>query len=101
MNSLENEYEIYGGSMRNKLILKRFYSFLKENNIYDVFLYNCYLFGDNKCIIENMVYFVTIGIKQYNGIYLIGDAFDWSETSEGIQFWNEINKKWRKVCETL
>jgi hypothetical protein len=87
--------------MRNKLILKRFYSFLKENNIYDVFLYNCYLFGDNKDIIENMVYFITIGIKQYNGIYLIGDAFDWSETSEGLQFWNEINKKWRKVCETL
>jgi hypothetical protein len=87
--------------MRNKLILKRFYSFLKENNIYDVFLYNCYLFSNNKDVIENMVYFITVGIKQYNGIYLIGDAFDWSETSEGIQFWNEINKKWRKVCETL
>ena len=87
--------------MRNKFILKRFCSFLKENNIYDSFLYNCYLFGNNECTIENMVYFITVGIKQYKGIYLISDAFDWGETSEGHAFWQDLNDKWRKVCETL
>ena len=33
--------------------------------------------------------------------FFLGRAFDWSETSQGHDFWLEIDKEWGMVCDQL
>lgn len=65
-------------------IAKAFFKFLKERGIYDKFIeYN------EKAKLHDPITF-SIGL----GFYLIGDAFQWSNTEEGIMFWSGVSNEW-------
>lgn len=77
--------------MKN-LMKKKFIKFLKENNVYERFMYN---FEHRE---ERFYKYQKINFKTYfNGTHercLLFSAFDWDSTSEGLRFWDEIDTKW-------
>jgi len=73
--------------------LQLFYRFLKQNHIYHLFLYN----------VKNRVYvrwcYDIKTISTYRPYCFVDDAFRWSDTNEGYDFWYNINAKWRDILK--
>lgn len=70
---------------KEALTLKRlFFRFLKQNNIYDSYIYNT---SHCDCMPLKIVSMTDF----YN---LIGCAFFWSKTKEGDKFWLNTHNKW-------
>ena len=71
--------------------LQLFYRFLKQENVFHLFVKNI----SNK---ETRLYCVNNNIKEYindtNKIDLIYYAFQWRATNEGHDFWSQINQRW-------
>lgn len=64
--------------------------FLKDNGVYEMFWDN--LASQNTQ--ERIIFY----LKKYFGSSLtISEAFTWINTQEGINFWCELNEKWRKL----
>lgn len=68
-----------------------FIRFLKHHNIYHLFIYNIKNRG-------NIGWCYDIkSISIYKPYYFVDDAFKWSDTKEGFDFWSDINIKWRDI----
>ena len=68
-----------------------FIRFLKPHNIYHLFIYNIKNRG-------NIGWCYDIkSISIYKPYYFVDDAFKWSDTKEGFDFWSDINIKWRDI----
>ena len=63
---------------------KVFITFLKHHNAYDDF------------IDQDFPYTINIQFSQ-----LLIDTFDWEESPEGYEYWDDINDKWRDLVNTL
>lgn len=74
---------------------KIFISFLKKKGCYESFKENYYIIEE-----KEPTYHDNLSIKQslYIGINdVILYSFDWLSTSEGWDYWNEIDDDWRVV----
>lgn len=80
---------------------KHFIKFLKEEDVYEAYRYNFITYGNNSLkdvIFHNKDLLNTSSIYYEN---LIMSAFTWAFTKEGVDFWSEIHKKWRKIVRKL
>ena len=69
--------------IRRSIVYKIFIRYLKENNIYHKFFK----------YIENNTLFLSYDF--------IISYFDWSETYEGNEYWNDKSEKWRQILRTV
>ena len=74
---------------------RRFIAFLKENEIYEKWIYNIKdqnptTNGSLWCILLDRIY----KNKCYEGI---NHAFTWSDTKDGHWFWSYFNKEWKRI----
>lgn len=94
--------------MKNKYILKLFIAFLKQNGVYDEYLYalskgEYYRFKYNKKLV-NPISFIIQKIK-HNPYELITDAFDWYDSKYSASVWWVLNNEWfeclKKKCKHI
>lgn len=89
-----DQIEQFSNARMNQIFLlytaKYIISFLKENNIYDVFEYNLNKASDLKGYFE---YLFNCG---YSPFIFIIYAFTWARTKEGQAFWDNIHKKYKQ-----
>lgn len=85
-------------NISNKIILKRFIAFLKQNGAYQIYLNNI---SRERGVSESILFIKSaFNIwEDYKGRYLISRAFSWSATEEGYAFWRRLHNKW--TCETV
>ena len=85
----------------NRIILKLFIQFLKDNNALDLYLNNIQksqvkttsvVFKKNAYLSKNFIHYT---------IFLIRNGFTWSKTKEGYNFWFNINLNWIKIVSEL
>lgn len=69
-----------------------FIEFLKENNIYDLFL----KYGEEKGHSSLMRYLDRIS----DGTWYFDSYFFFTETEEGYEFWSKLNKKWIQIAKS-
>ena len=77
----------------DKLCKKRFFSFLKERDAYDKWLYNL-----RKRHPSNDIKWWDNYVEELytNGCLMsIDDAFTWIDTKEGFEFWAKLDFTWR------
>jgi hypothetical protein len=87
MNINWNDWDIEEKENNNNIIRltnKKFVKFLNDYNIYDLFIYNI----KNKSLIHLEKFCDNINKFQYI------NSFDWKDTKEGYEFWNNLNIKW-------
>lgn len=77
----------------NKIILKRFIAFLKQNGAYKIYLNNI---SRERGVSESTLFIKSaFNIwEDYKGKSLISRAFSWSTTEEGYAFWRTLHYKW-------
>jgi len=79
---------------------KYFVKFLKDNDVYDKFIYNCNNNKSNKyykkIYWKSLETFCTNIKEKY--LY-INHAFNWGETNEDHDFWNKVDNKWLKYLK--
>ena len=85
-------------NISNKIILKRFIAFLKQNGAYQIYLNNI---SRERGVSESILFIKSaFNIwEDYKGKYLISRAFAWSTTEEGYAFWRTLHHKW--ACEVV
>ena len=66
---------------------QQFIQFLKQNNIYEKYVFN---FNHKRTIKINFIKFLN-NVEPFNLIY---NAFPWHRTEEGISTWNKLSKQW-------
>jgi hypothetical protein len=71
---------------------KKFYQFLKDNNILTEFLLNCSAKGT--CDFLGLKVF-----KKKNPKSWIDSAFLWKGTSEGHDYWRNLHGKWQSLIQ--
>lgn len=76
--------------MVEQTLIEQFEQFLLDNNIYSQFCSN---------ILTKYKTLLTEYCKNIHPFNYIMDAFIWSYTKEGYDFWYEFNRKWRKIYE--
>lgn len=74
---------------------KKFIAFLKENGIYEKWVYNMKdqhptTNGSSWCMLLDRIY----GFKAYDGINY---AFTWADTKDGHDFWRYYDMKWKSI----
>lgn len=69
-----------------------FIEFLKENNIYELFL----KYGEGKGHSSLMRYLDRIS----DGTWYFDSYFFFTETEEGYEFWSKLNKKWIQIAKS-
>lgn len=79
--------------MGNKRI-KQFYRFLKENNIYKA--YRIAFDTEFSGFPSLKIFLVQISWDD-----VIFEAFDWSSTKEGFDFWSGMAVKWENYLEEI
>ena len=78
---------------------RRFFAFLKENGIYEKWLYNLRKrHQSNEIWWWNSSYQILYKDK-CNGAII--RAFCWIDTKEGHDFWNELNDEWCHYTSSL
>jgi hypothetical protein len=93
------------GKLINKYVLKHFYRFLKHNNIIEDYFINF-------TSLHNITWRESYGQEKAFDIYakdrlsqskpqLIQFAFDWEESEEGFDFWEDMNKLWEKEYDRI
>ena len=82
--------DAYDKHKRNKFI-----RFLKDNNIYEKFMY---CFNNRHCseefkydTINSFNIYVTV--TRYDDLFT--DSFLWRKTKDGFSFWSQYNEMWR------
>jgi hypothetical protein len=79
--------------MGNKRI-KQFYRFLKEHNIYKAYRIN---FNTEFSGYPSLkIFLIQIPCDD-----VIFEAFDWSSTKEGFDFWRDMAVKWENYLEEI
>jgi len=86
----EEEYEV------SPLTNKKFVKFLKDNGVYNEFIYNCNNKANNAFIRKEWKSLKTF-CTDLNDYAYIRYAFIWIETKEGYDFWNKIDDDWNKL----
>ena len=78
---------------RNRELCK----FLKENRIFTIYIENCvnYVISDRIFHSPYLAWFVeSIEIDKYN---VINISFQWDKTKQGIDYWNNIQRRYRDL----
>ena len=76
--------------------IKLFIRFLKENKVYEKFIYNFDIYIKHrrlrrrKCLFSFKNY-----MKDTEPEYYLFDSFEWVNTPEGGCFWADMDTKWR------
>lgn len=81
--------------MNNNIWKKRFFRFLKEEDVYALWINNVY----NQHPIDDKGFwtrtFQMILFSERNRCrYSVLQAFSWAKTSQGAHFWHSIDQKW-------
>lgn len=84
---LKNKHELKEEQSNAKPNLVQF---LKDNGAYE-------MFWDNLANQRTGELFINYLKNDFGTIYTISEAFTWSNTQEGINFWCELNEKWQKL----
>jgi len=79
---------------------KEFVRFLKENGVYDKFIYNCENVISSSYFTKTYKSLETFctDIKKKDYFY---DSFDWENSTEGHTFWSKINGKWLNYLDNM
>lgn len=78
--------------MTKKFLEEQFKAHLKEHNI----TFEKYLYYNKH---RGQCYYDFNQLLEQNPYYLLIDAFKWSDTKEGHNFWSILNKKWDEIVE--
>lgn len=73
-----------------ELNVERFYKFLNEHNIKDKWEHNTRIGHPSKGVDG---YFIGMNSERQANKWIV-TAFNWGETPEGWNYWNELNKLW-------
>ena len=85
-------------NISNKIILKRFIAFLKQNGAYQIYLNNI---SRERGLSEATLFIKSAfdKLEDCKGRSLISGAFAWYTTEEGYEFWRTLHHKW--ACEAI
>jgi hypothetical protein len=64
--------------------------FLKDNGAYE-------RFWDNLANQKTEVLIIDYLKDRFGTVYTISEAFTWSSTQEGVDFWYNLSEKWQKL----
>jgi hypothetical protein len=64
--------------------------FLKDNGAYE-------MFWDNLANQKTEVLIIDYLKDRFGTVYTISEAFTWSSTQEGVDFWYNLSEKWQKL----
>jgi hypothetical protein len=64
--------------------------FLKDNGAYE-------MFWDNLANQKTEVLIIDYLKDRFGTVYTISEAFTWSSTQEGVDFWHNLSEKWQKL----
>ena len=84
--------------IKKNFILKRFYKFLKEENILEKYISNFTHIDSVEWRIERheyetfALYFNERFDRRFPGLILF--SFNWECSNEGYDFWSDIDEKW-------
>lgn len=83
--------------MNAELIKEQFFKFLEENNCKDEY------FNNNKLQIGDRSWVKSFNcLLHEDPVCLIQDAFKWSETDKGHNFWSDLSYEWDNIyCNYL
>jgi hypothetical protein len=99
IDNFENDYEDFDGH-------EKFKEFLEKNGVLDKFVRNFYNFEDDEWKREywggydshsdeyTLNDFLINNKEMRYGLY-IDDAFDWDNSPEGYDFWDDVNDAWK------
>ena len=73
---------------------RKFIAFLKENGIYEKWIYNIKVQHPTSDIEWWNLFYTIYEFKSYNGI---NRAFYWVGTKEGHEFWRYFDLKWKSI----
>lgn len=76
------------------IIRKIFYRFLKEENVFMPYFKNLYRY--RKYEMESNKVFFDLLLCKYPSSILIS-SFNWSNTPQGEEFWKTIDYKWKDI----
>lgn len=81
--------------MNNNIWKKRFFRFLKEEDVYALWINNVY----NQHPIDDKGFWtrtfpMRLLSERNRCRYSVRQAFSWAKTSQGAHFWNSIDQKW-------
>ena len=74
-------------------ILQLFYKFLKDNNIYYLYKKNINI----RLIQDGEIWYDINNINNVRAFVLLSDAFSWTYTNEGYDFWSKQSTKWETI----
>lgn len=83
-------------------LIKALHRFLREHKIENTFKHNSIsyvLSNPNRLSYMNLIKYRLQDDKMWKYIFM--DAFDWSKTVEGREYWDRINRKWCATCRLL
>ena len=78
-------------------IIAKFEEFLKENNCYEEFVENF----DLNVAMKSIDKFYSTYTESSNFDDLVSGAFQWYQSEQGDEFWEELHKKWQSRYEEL
>lgn len=86
---------------KNQIILKKFVKFLRSKNVYEQycnhFLQKRHSFSSTDK--NDFITFLIRIIHSYNGYNLFKYAFIWDFTTEGHEYWCNLNDEWNKILD--
>lgn len=84
---------------KDKKWRRKFIAFLKENGIYEKWIYNMKsLHPTSNIEWWNLFFYRIYENKCSNGINY---AFNWADTEEGYEFWSFYDRLWRYNCGVI
>lgn len=76
--------------MVGQALIEKFEQFLIDNNIFSQFCSN--IFVEYSMLLYEYCEYIR-------PFHYINEAFTWSHTEEGYDFWWEVDRKWYKIYE--
>lgn len=84
--------ELEGSEVQDKMEIPEF-QHVAPKEVVDAFAKN---FKEQRCIDINT------WLQEYSSDKgLVGMAFDWSKTEEGIDYWYKVNEVWKRLCKKI
>lgn len=82
-------------NMNNNIWKKRFFRFLKDNDVYSLWINNVY--NQHPTDDKNFwtrTFQTILFSERHRCRYSVLQAFSWAKTSQGPHFWHSIDQKW-------
>lgn len=90
----------------NIIIIKTFIKFLRDNNALEPYIHNLLKDDNEMCLLRShSALFSDYSLVDKNflikSLYLFKCAFDWEETEEGFDYWNNLDNMWSHIWHNI